>query len=342
MPRFKELTLSGTPHAMGLKHGKTLSREIRLALKYYKSIFKLPEFRLLELGEYYLGLISAYKNEYALEIAGIAEGANIDTRWVAVLNARTEILSYRYANCPLECTALFSKSTAILGQNWDWAKVLEDLVVVMKIVTPGGLAIRMLTEPGIVGKIGLNSAGLGVCLNILTINRPLKGLPIHIVLRSILESKSLDQAREVIAQAGNGKASNILVGDASGGYFSVEFAGYENVFLDDTAEIMLHTNHYLHKPINLPGNPEFASSYAREHTARQQISSLNGLNKGEMTEILSDKSNPDYPILRSYCADANLQELGTVCSIIMDLRERDMYIRKGNSIPGQFVAYSAV
>ncbi len=219
MSRFKEITISGTPNARGRKHGELLYREIRLALKYYKSIFNLSEFRLLELGEYYLGLISAYKKEYAQEITGIAEGAGIDTRWIAVLNARTEILSYRDANSPMECTALFSKSTALLGQNWDWAKVLEDLVVMMKIVMPEGPVIRMITEPGIIGKIGLNSAGLGVCLNILTINRPLKGLPIHIVLRSILESSTLDQARDVVAQAGYGKASNILVGDANGDYF---------------------------------------------------------------------------------------------------------------------------
>ena len=342
MSRFKEVTISGTPKARGLKHGEYLSREIRLALKYYKSIFNLPEFRLLELGEYYLGLISAYKKEFAQEITGIAEGAGIDSRWIAVLNARTEILSYRDSNAPMECTALFSKSTALLGQNWDWAKVLEDLVVVMKIVMPEGPVIRMLTEPGIIGKIGLNSAGLGVCLNILTINHPLKGLPIHIVLRSVLESSTLDQAREAVAKAGYGKASNILVGDASGDYFDAEFAGDENVFLDNTAEIMLHTNHYLHKSINLPGNPEFASSYAREELASHRISTLNSLNKGGMTDILSDKSNRDYPVLRNYSADANLQELGTVCSIIMDLKARDMYIRKGNDVKGEFTAYSAI
>ena len=50
MSRFKEITLYGTPHTRGLSHGKLLSAEVRLALKYYKSVFKLPEFRLLELG----------------------------------------------------------------------------------------------------------------------------------------------------------------------------------------------------------------------------------------------------------------------------------------------------
>ncbi len=342
MSRFREITISGTPHTRGLIHGKLLSAEIRLALNYYKSIFKLPEFRLLELGEYYLGLISTYKKEYAQEIHGIAEGAGIDSRWIAVLNARTEVLSYCDANSPMECTALFSKPTALLGQNWDWSKVLEDLAVVMKIIMTNGLVIRMLTEPGIIGKIGLNSAGLAVCLNILTINRPLKGLPIHIVLRSILESSTLDQAREVVAQAGAGKASNILVGDAFGDYFNVEFAGDKSVFLDSTAQIMLHTNHYLHKPINLPGDPDFANSYAREEIASQRTSLLNRLNKGQMMDILSDASNSDYPILRSYRADTRLQELGTVCSIIMDLKARNMYIRKGNSSTGTFTTHPAI
>jgi isopenicillin-N N-acyltransferase-like protein len=323
-------------------HGHILSKEIRKTLKYYRSIFDLPEHRLLELGEYYFGLISAFNIEFAQEISGIAEGAGIDSRWVAVLNARTEILSYRYTSSPMECTSLFSRPTALLGQNWDWASTLEDLVVVMKINLPEGHVIRMLTEPGIIGKIGLNSAGLGVCLNILTINRPLKGIPVHVVLRGILESRTLDQAREVVEQAGYGKASSILVGHACGEAFNVEFSGSRNVFLDEKADIVLHTNHYMHEPINLPGDPDFASSYAREDVVRQRLAILDRLDKDSMTDILSDHSNRDFPVLRDYRPDPKLQQLGTVCSIIMELKIRTMSIRKGNHATGEFVTYPVI
>ncbi len=342
MSRFKEITISGNPQSRGQIHGQILSKEIRQTLNYYQSIFDLPEHRLLELGEYYFGLISAFNIEFAQEISGIAEGAGIDPRWVAVLNARTEILSYRYASSPAECTTLFSRPTALLGQNWDWASTLEDLVVVMQIILPEGHVIRMLTEPGIIGKIGLNSTGLGACLNILTIGQPLKGIPVHVVLRGILESRTLEHAREVVEQAGYGKASSILVGHACGKGFNVEFAGSRNVFLDETADILLHTNHYLHESINLPEDPDFASSYAREAVARQRLVLLDSLNRDDMAEILSDRSNRNFPVLRDYRPDPKLQQLGTVCSIIMDLKARAMSIRKGNHAMGEFVTYPVI
>lgn len=44
--------------------------------------------------------------------------------------------------------------------------------------------ILMATEAGIVGKIGLNSEGLGVCLNLLgPEHNTMRGVPIHIILR---------------------------------------------------------------------------------------------------------------------------------------------------------------
>jgi hypothetical protein len=61
-----------------------------------------------------------------------------------------------------------------------------------------------------------------------------------------------------------------------------------------------------------------------------------------MIEILSDRSNPNFPVLRDYRLDSKLQRLGTVCSIIMELKTRTMSIRKGNHATGDFVTYPAI
>jgi len=341
MSRFKEITLSGSPQAIGQQHGAALAGEIREALRYYRSIFNLSESTLLALGRTYLGLISDYYRPFAEEIKGIAQGCEMDPRWIAVLNARTEILSHTQAAAPMECTTIFSRPTALLAQNWDWSERLESLVVVMKIVRPDGQVIRMLTEPGILGKIGMNSSGLGVCLNILTVNQPLKGLPIHIVLRAILQADTLAAAREVIDHVGAGKASSILVGTASGEGFNAEFAGQNMQYVKSDDDIWIHTNHYLHRVINQPDDPDFASSYAREKTTRSRLSSTVSLDKEQMISILSDRSNRELQVLRPYQPDDKLQSLGTVCTIIMDLPARKLWIRKGNQPDGEFVCYSA-
>ena len=49
-----------------------------------------------------------------------------------------------------------------------------------------------------------------------------------------------------------------------------------------------------------------------------------------MKKILSDRSDRAYPIWRTYEPDTNLQEVGTVATIIMDLKAQKLHIRKGN------------
>ena len=61
---------------------------------------------------------------------------------------------------------LASGAGGLLAQNWDWHPDLRASTVVW-IVEHDDRWFATLTEAGILAKIGLNSAGLGVCLNIL-------------------------------------------------------------------------------------------------------------------------------------------------------------------------------
>ena len=49
-----------------------------------------------------------------------------------------------------------------------------------------------------------------------------------------------------------------------------------------------------------------------------------------MKIILSDRSDRAYPIWGTYEPDTNLQEVGTVATIIMNLKAQKLHIRKGN------------
>ena len=49
-----------------------------------------------------------------------------------------------------------------------------------------------------------------------------------------------------------------------------------------------------------------------------------------MKKILSDRSDRAFPIWRAYEPDTNLQEVGTVATIIMNLKAQKLHIRKGN------------
>ena len=66
-----------------------------------------------------------------------------------------------------------------------------------------------LTEFGVLAKIGVNDAGLGVMLNMLhhgaddqrPVGEPRIGFPVHVLLRTLLEDcASVDEARDLVRQ----------------------------------------------------------------------------------------------------------------------------------------------
>ena len=328
--RFLELTVSGTPDERGFAHGDALSAEIEATIDFYATIFKKTSAEIFSRAKHFRSVIQEYNPAYCEEIESIAAGAKIkEPLWIYALNSRSEILALDASVNVNECTALCFRSTALLGQNWDWGRPLEKLAVLMQIRISERHTIQMLTEPGIIGKIGMNSEGIGACLNILLINKPLNGVPIHIVLRSILESRTLEEAKLAIQKSGYGKASNILFGDREGNFNYVEYAGDERFLKQSRAEFMVHTNHYLARPIN-PNKGDFCNSYTRFRVAHDKASTLSNFTIDEMKTILTDRSDREYPIWRAYEPDADLQEVGTVATIVMDLKAQQLHIRKGN------------
>jgi len=328
--RFPELTISGTPDERGNAHGEALSSEIESTIDFYASIFKKSSVEIFDRAKHFRRVIRDYNPAYCEEIEGIAAGAKIrEPLWIYALNSRSEILALDASVGVNECTALWFQSTALLGQTWDWGRRLEQLAVLLQIRISEDQTIQMLTEPGIIGKIGMNSHGIGTCLNILRINKPLNGVPIHIVLRAVLESKTIEEAKMAIQKSGEGKASNILFGDREGNCYNIEFAGDESFLTQSRAQFMIHTNHYLARPIN-PDEGRFCNSYARFRAANDKASSLDNFTIDEMKTILADRSDREHPICCAYEPDADIQEAGTVATIVMDLKADQLHIRKGN------------
>jgi isopenicillin-N N-acyltransferase-like protein len=328
--RFQELTISGTADERGYAHGSLLSKEIEATIDFYATVFKQSSREILDRARHFRSVIHEYHPAYCEEIEAIAAGAKIrEPLWIYALNSRSEILALDAAAHANECTALCFRSTALLGQNWDWSRQLEELALLLQIKLSESHTIQMLTEPGIIGKIGMNSHGIGTCLNILLINKPLNGVPVHIVLRSILDSRTLEEAKRAIQKAGFGKASNILFGDQEGNFSYIEFAGDESFYAESREQFMIHTNHYLERPIN-PNEGNFCNSYTRYRVANHKASTLSKFTLDEMKAILTDRSDQEFPIWRAYAPDADLQEVGTVATIVMDLKAQQLHIRKGN------------
>jgi len=334
--KFPLIKLSGTHREIGFQHGSKLKDRIRKTVLWYRKIFSKPQSDILQLARQFKTKIYNFNPVYCEEIEAIAVGAEIEPLWIYMLNARSEIMN-RFRN---ECTAVFFKKTGILAQNWDWAQELENLAIIMQIEISNGTKILMMTEPGIIGKIGFNSHKIGVCLNFLQNGQNgqnLDGVPVHIILRSIMESKSITEAIQTISKVKNGKSANILISDSDGNFIDIEFAGtdvyYPTITTSDS--IFIHTNHYLGKKINT--DPEkFASSFSR-YNRSQKIKEINpGESVDDAKAFLLDNANNKLPICRSYIPDTEIGNAGTVCSVIMDLKNLHFHITKGSPLHHPF------
>jgi isopenicillin-N N-acyltransferase-like protein len=164
---------------------------------------------------------------YLEEIKGLAAGAKVDALDIVALNVRTEIAFGlftldRPAPPSDGCTSIACKppgGNSIMAQNWDWQLEQTPNLVVCRMSQPqlGLPDIAMVTEGGIIGKIGLNAAGVGVCMNAIRARGlDVSRLPIHMAMRMCLESRSRLEAIDKLKSFGTAGSGHILVGDPAG------------------------------------------------------------------------------------------------------------------------------
>jgi isopenicillin-N N-acyltransferase-like protein len=322
--------LSGTHEEIGYQHGKLLRDRVRDCYTFYtRELFNDPGFDFEASGRRFLDFIGEHFPHYALEIEGIAQGSGLAPWQISVLNARTEVFLQANAALINECTALYFAEERLLGQNWDWMMPCEDLIVLMEIEKNDGHRILMMTEPGIIGKIGFNDAGLGVCLNILLGHEGFTAMPVHIMLRALLDSRSVNEARDLLIRTPMDTFSHVLVGDCQGASLSMEFAGTKTLEVDYGGEIPLHTNHYLSEERDADHIDVIVDSRCRMKRARELLDGIEQTSFDMMKKVLLDDADGEHAICKQYTPIWNLEH-GTICSLIMDLPRRTLHITKGN------------
>jgi len=344
---FPFFRVAGDPEQIGAQCAALFGDRIRACFAFYVEL--LAEIRAQDLAravarERFLGelrdatapfeqAIRARRPEVAREIDAMAHGAGLSPWQLYFVNARTELYGIAAQRSgapslrtPTECTALFLRRERLLGENWDWHPRAEELAVVLEVAPSAGPRFVMLTEPGIVGKIGLNEHGLGVCLNILFADVPFEGVPVHVMLRAILESRDVAAAHERIAGFPRGTASNLLFADASGAFRNLELRGAElrEVFADDP--VILHTNHYVGEEARIRlSNP---SSYARLRRGRELYREVEGAGVAGFQRLLADQEEGGFPICRAYQRGVSFLA-GTVAGVVMELASRRLHVVRG-------------
>jgi isopenicillin-N N-acyltransferase-like protein len=354
------VSLRGAPREQGRAHGEALREEIRHNVDLYLHRFltdaRLERAEVARRAGAYLEVFGRESPDYRESMEGIAEASGRTLGEIAMLNARYEILYSAYSAIGMEeaaggCTAFAASRTVTadghlrIGQSWDW---IPDVRGALLEITSDGLRILAFTEAGIAGgKIGMNSAGIGLLINGLLSHLDdwsRLGTPFHLRTARILASRTFEEATAHATAGAFGVSANFLIargrgggavgdGDGSGGEQIVDLetspAGW--VSIDPAGGTLAHANHFL-QPERLslwqPLREEHTSTYLRCARMEQLLASRTEsgpLAPGDLEDFLRDhEGHPD-----SICRHPNPQlppdeRTETVFAVLMDLDALEM------------------
>lgn len=357
---FPIIEVQGTPRERGRIYGREARARIELSIATYARLFAYCgiDWRgAQKLGGGYRDLIGDLCTALLEEIEGIAEGSGRHLDEILALNTRTEILPPSYPGAPHgdwqgiaagnvaagvpdwgECTSIAVKpaqsttGTTLLAQNWDWLGAQRAALVLLRCALPGGNSYLTLTEAGMLAKIGLNSHGFGVCLNILRSkdDGSKLGVPVHVLLRALLDCEAVEAAVGFASGLDFGASSNVLCADASGDTAALEFSPRGLEVVRGAGAALCHTNHFV-----APASAAHEASLAPTLSTFQRLERANGLVRAQrgrfapedLQRMLRDETAGFLSICRrpdpSLPPEARVE---TVASVVMDLGARVMRV----------------
>jgi hypothetical protein len=308
--------IGGDARARGLAHGRALKGRIAAHLAdwrrtletvagepvdgYLQAMLRETDFK---------SAIRAHAPDLLEEVEGIADGAGLDRDLVYALQLMDEEWFYRVERglrrrTPEKCSSfgvVSAGGSTWIGQNMDLGQYTDGHQVVLRIAADGEApAAVVFTTAGVIALMGVNAAGIGVCVNSLPqLPAASTGVPVAFLIRRLLQARSLDEAAELVQAIPHATNQHyLLAGPGAVRSFEASAAGVAEYHPPDPGRV-LHTNHPLGPD---PGRPE--SEAARENSARRLASLTARLGQGNLgladfQGALSACDDPRHPVCRT-------------------------------------------
>jgi len=353
---FPIVTVEGDPYNIGLQHGSKLKDFIRknidLYFNHWQTNLGLDKKSILNETIKFALAIEKYDSEILKELEGVADGSGASLEEILAINARYELIwlkevEYKEKKGCTSCGVLpefTSSKHTLIGQNWDYKVKFKEQCVVLEIKQEKKPNILMHTEAGIIGQKGLNSSGIGLCINAMVSNLDKfePKTPFLMVCRQILNSENFGDAIGAVLKARMSVSGNFLIGHSGGEIIDLEALPVDVAFINPEDGILTHSNNFLriqyfHEIIDKfkEATPD---SLFRFDRARRLLAQKKGkVDIQSFEEVLRDHFN--YPC--SICCHAKQKfEEETIASVIMDLNDRLMYISHGTPCVNEYMKYS--
>ncbi len=334
------LLTGGDPRERGRQHGELARDRVALSVERYMARFEhfagLSTVDARATAAEFAPAIRDYDPDLLEEIEGVAEGAGFTTDELLAVNCRSELMF----STPLpECTAfgLQPEATAsghvYVGQNWDWAPDIKETLILLVIEQPPKPTVMLLDEAGMIGRMGLNTSGIGLATNTLISEQRQLGVPYNAILRGILNQTNMADAIAALVRPQRAIAANYLIADAGGQTIDIEASAVHIESLAPQGGIITHGNHF--EGARLSGRDlsaeRFPDSLYRSCRLRDGLTAHAGrLTVDHMQKALRDKFGKPHAIARDADPDQDpFDQLETVASIIMDVTKRRFCLAAG-------------
>jgi hypothetical protein len=351
--KYAVLEAKGTSFERGFTYGfyhkQLIRRLIDSHFDFYARYLQTSKDEALSEAARYERPIRDYSQEIAEEVKGTAEGAGVQLNEVLLITAFNEVF---YPKLSKACTSFAARGGATsdhltyVGQNNDegidpWLN--GDCTTLTKYSAKTGPDALIYTYAGAPAMMGINSAGVSVCINALGFPKPKIAVPMLCVVRELLNQRDLDGALESIERADRAFALNFMVGDTKG-IMDVE-ATPVGVIVKRSNDILHHANHYLYgtEGFTDPKSNEYrANSVARCDRMAQLIEHNKGkLNMQFFQGFLRDHENkPNTICAHINPAKSKAHHSRTLDGMIYVPEKREAWITKGNPCKNEFVKYA--
>ena len=332
-----EIEVDGDHRAAGELIGEAARELIHESIAYYEEHHEVMAGISFQEAEAqtgaYLECARRWLPQISDELEGMAAGSGVPVSKLAVPNLGEEftcgdeeaLRGDADAAQIQHCTsfALAGPERTLVGHNEDWYSDDTARNVLLRLRLADGTRIVAITSACLLAARGINSHGVATGANTLFCTDQRVGVPNSFIRRWMLESDSLETARERACLSARARGANHLMADAGGRIWDVETSAIAEVTLESGSRFV-HTNHYLHDSM-LRYQMALPLDDSRRRLARAQALVDAGLARDDdayelALAVLADHGDAEHAICSH--EDESLppgQRMSTTASMIWDL-----------------------
>ncbi|WP_076518116.1 C45 family autoproteolytic acyltransferase/hydolase [Thalassolituus maritimus] len=343
--------LSGTPYQRGKQYGIAVRDEIN---KYLNDGFlRVNRIRTQALSisamneclETYLDVLKDKVPDLLLELEGLADGAGITRLQALAFQYRRELIGINAQpdsqKVVGDCTtfAVNADNSHLLGQTVDQDGLISEFATVLKIKSadPAAPEILMFSFVGMLGYLGINSFGVGVCINLLTTNVVAKGVSPYLLVREMLNCRSAEEAVARIRKLPKATARAFTIVDKFG-ITCCEFTT-DSFYSWQPEGDFFRANHFLHSAL-IPDDR--LNIFSRNGSLKRQELMAQGIRKEGTSvdacfSVFSDHSL--FPVGLCAHAQGDYRRPDTVAAVMLNPSEGTLWVCKGHPCESQPVRF---